>query len=114
MLSRVFSASLIGIEAALVRVEGDLSHGLSSFAAVGRPASAVRGSRDRVRAALTNSGFDFPLDRRITVNLAPADVRKEGVSFDLAIALGLLAATGAVKLDRLPGLLVAGELALDG
>jgi magnesium chelatase family protein len=113
MLARVHSACLTGIEAALVRVEVDVSHGLSLFATVGRPDSAVRESRDRVRAALVNSGFKFPLDR-ITVNLAPADMPKQGVSFDLPIALGLLAAVGAVKRDRLDGLLVAGELALDG
>jgi magnesium chelatase family protein len=113
MLGRVFSASLTGIEAALIRVEVDVTHGLPAFATVGLPDPAVRESRDRVRAALQNSGFGFPHDR-ITVNLAPADVRKEGVSFDLAIALGLLVAIGAVKRDRLDGLLVAGELALDG
>jgi magnesium chelatase family protein len=113
MLARVFSACLAGIEAALVRVEVDVSRGLPAFATVGRPDPAVRESRDRVRAALRNSGFGFPLER-ITVNLAPADLRKEGVSFDLAIALGLLAAAGAVKTEPLRTLLVAGELALDG
>jgi magnesium chelatase family protein len=113
MLARVFSACLTGIEAALVRVEVDVSRGLPAFATVGRPDPAVRESRDRVRAALRNSGFAFPHDR-ITVNLAPADLRKEGVSFDLPIALGLLAAAGSVKPDRLGGFLVVGELALDG
>ncbi|MGH7266875.1 MAG: YifB family Mg chelatase-like AAA ATPase [Candidatus Rokuibacteriota bacterium] len=114
MLARVFSACLTGVEAALVRVEVDVSHGLPSFATVGLPDPAVRESRDRVRTALCNSGFAFPKDRRITVNLAPADLRKEGVSFDLPIALGLLAAAGAVRAERLAGLLVAGELTLDG
>ncbi|MBI3456434.1 MAG: YifB family Mg chelatase-like AAA ATPase [Candidatus Rokubacteria bacterium] len=113
MLARVFSACLTGIEAAFVRVEVDVSHGLPTFATVGLPDPAVRESRDRVRAALRNSGFAFPQDR-ITVNLAPADLRKEGVSFDLPIALGLLAAAGSVKPDRLRTLLVVGELALDG
>jgi magnesium chelatase family protein len=113
MLARVFSAALAGIEAALVRVEVDVSHGLPSFATVGLPDPAIRESRDRVRAAIRNSGFVFPQDR-VTVNLAPADLRKEGVSYDLPIALGLLAATGAIKRDRLGTLLVAGELALDG
>jgi magnesium chelatase family protein len=113
MLARVFSACLAGVEAALVRVEVDVSQGLPAFATVGLPDPAVRESRERVRTAIRNSGFAFPLDR-VTVNLAPADVRKEGVSFDLAIALGLLAATGAVKPDRLARLLVVGELALDG
>ncbi len=113
MLARVFSACLSGVEAALVRVEVDVSHGLPTFTTVGLPDPAIRESRDRVRAALRNSGFTFPQDR-ITVNLAPADLRKEGVSFDLPIALGLLAAAGALKRERLDGLLVAGELALDG
>jgi magnesium chelatase family protein len=113
MLARVFSACLAGVEAALVRVEVDVSQGLPTFATVGLPDPAVRESRERVRTAIRNSGFAFPLER-VTVNLAPADVRKEGVSFDLPIALGLLAATGAVKADRLGQLLVVGELALDG
>lgn len=113
MLARVLSACLAGIEAAVVRVEVDVSHGLPTFATVGLPDAAVRESRDRVRTAIRNSGFEFPVER-ITVNLAPADLRKEGASFDLPIALGLLAATGAVRGERLAGLLVAGELALDG
>jgi magnesium chelatase family protein len=113
MLARLYSACLAGVEAALVRVEVDVSQGLPMFATVGLPDPAVRESRERVRTAIRNSGFAFPLER-VTVNLAPADVRKEGVSFDLPIALGLLAATGAVKADRLARLLVVGELALDG
>jgi magnesium chelatase family protein len=112
MLARVFSACLAGVEAALVRVEADVSQRLPTFATVGLPDPAVR-ERERVRTAIRNSGFAFPLEP-VTVNLAPADVRKEGVSFDLPIALGLLAATGAVKRERLARLLVVGELALDG
>jgi magnesium chelatase family protein len=113
MLARVTSACLAGIEAALVRVEVDVTPGLPAFATVGLPDPVVRESRERVRSALKNSGFDFP-QKRITVNLAPADLRKEGVSFDLPIALGLLAATGALAPERLEGFLVAGELGLDG
>jgi magnesium chelatase family protein len=113
MLARVVSACLTGIEAALVRVEVDVSDGLPSYATVGLPDPAIRESRDRVRVAVRNSGFDFP-HAKITVNLAPADLRKEGVSFDLPIALGLLAATAGLPRERLGGLLVAGELALDG
>ncbi len=113
MLARVVSACLTGIEAALVRVEVDVSHGLPNFATVGLPDPVVRESRDRVRTAIRNSGFTFPADR-VTVNLAPADLRKEGVSFDLPIALGLLAAAGGIKPERMQGLLVVGELALDG
>jgi magnesium chelatase family protein len=109
----VHSACLGGVEATLVRVEVDVTHGLPLFATVGLPDAAVRESRERVRAAVRNSGFSFPL-HRITVNLAPADLRKEGVSFDLPIALGLLAATGAIRAEPLGGCLVAGELALDG
>jgi magnesium chelatase family protein len=113
MLARVVSACLAGIEAALVRVEVDVSDGLPSYATVGLPDPAIRESRDRVRVAVRNSGFDFP-HAKITVNLAPADLRKEGVSFDLPIALGLLAATAGLPRERLGSLLVAGELALDG
>jgi magnesium chelatase family protein len=113
MLARVLSACLAGVEAALVRVEVDVSQGLPTYATVGLPDTAVRESRERVRTAIRNSGFAVPLER-VTVNLAPADVRKEGVSFDLPIALGLLAATGVVKPERLARLLVVGELALDG
>jgi magnesium chelatase family protein len=113
VLARVVSACLSGIEAALVRVEVDVAGGLPTFTTVGLPDAAVRESRDRVRAALRHSGFDYP-QARITVNLAPADLRKEGVSFDLPIALGLLAATGALKSEPLESVLVAGELGLDG
>ena len=113
MLARILSASLHGVQARLVHVEVDVASGLPAFATVGLPDSAVRESRDRVRAAIKNGGFDFPNDR-ITVNLAPADVRKEGAAFDLPIALGLLAAIGAVPRPSLESVAVVGELALDG
>ena len=113
MLARVLSASLHGVQARLVHVEVDVASGLPAFATVGLPDSAVRESRDRVRAAIKNGGFEFPSDR-ITVNLAPADVRKEGAAFDLPIALGLIAATGAVAPAQVEGVAVVGELALDG
>ncbi len=113
MLARVLSAALIGVEAVLVRVEVDVTSGLPAFTTVGLPDSAVRESRERVRTAIRNAGFAFPSDR-ITVNLAPADIRKEGASFDLPIALAILAATGAVKSPRPDPLAVVGELALDG
>jgi magnesium chelatase family protein len=112
VLARVFSAALIGVEAVLVRVEVDVTGGLPVFTTVGLPDSAVRESRERVRTAIRNAGFAFPNDR-ITVNLAPADIRKEGASFDLPIALGILDATGALGGRREP-LVVVGELALDG
>ena len=112
MLAHVLSAALLGIEAVLVRVEVDVSSGLPAFTTVGLPDSAVRESRERVRTAIRNAGFGFPSDR-ITVNLAPADLRKEGTSFDLPIALGILAATGLLKRRDEP-FAVVGELALDG
>ena len=113
MLARVLSAALVGVEAALVRVEVDVAPGLPAFTTVGLPDSAVRESRERVRTAIRNAGFPFPSDR-ITVNLAPADLRKEGASFDLPIALGILAATGTVTSGRIGPFAVVGELALDG
>jgi magnesium chelatase family protein len=113
VLARVLSAALVGVEAALVRVEVDVASGLPTFTTVGLPDSAVRESRERVRSAIRNAGFAFPADR-ITVNLAPADLRKEGASFDLPIALGILSATGAVRGPDPGTFTVVGELALDG
>jgi magnesium chelatase family protein len=112
VLARVLSAALLGVEGVLVRVEVDVASGLPAFTTVGLPDSAVRESRERVRTAIRNAGFPFPSDR-ITVNLAPADLRKEGASFDLPIALGILAATGLLKRREDP-FVVVGELALDG
>src|SRR5439155_9154937 len=111
MLAHVLSAALVGVEAALVRVEVDVTPGLPAFNAVGLPDSAVRESRERVRTAIRNAGYAFPNDR-ITVNLAPADIRKEGTSFDLPIALGILEATGVVQDGRIGSFAVVGELAL--
>jgi magnesium chelatase family protein len=113
VLARILSAALVGVEAALVRVEVDVTPGLPAFTTVGLPDSAVRESRERVRTAIRNAGFPFPADR-ITVNLAPADLRKEGASFDLPIALAILAATGAVTSRQIGPFAVVGELALDG
>ena len=113
MLAHVLSAALSGVEAVLVRVEVDVMKGLPQYATVGLPDSAVRESRERVRSAIRNTGFTYP-DDRITVNLSPADIRKEGAAFDLPIALGILAATGSVRQDGLDTFAVVGELALDG
>jgi len=113
MLARVRSATLRGIEAAFVSVEVDVVSGLPSFTTVGLPDSTVRESRDRIRAAIRNAGFEFPLER-ITVSLAPADLRKEGPALDLPMALGLLAAMGLVKKEALERCLVLGEISLDG
>jgi len=109
---KVRSSSLLGIDSYPVEVEVDISTGLPSFTIVGLPDTAVQEARERVRSAIKNSGFDFPA-RRITVNLAPADIRKEGPSFDLPIALGILSGTGVVP-EPPRDFLFIGELSLDG
>ena len=114
MLSIVLSASIIGIDAHPVEVEVDItSRGLPHFSMVGLPDTAVKESRDRVRAALKNIGFHFPL-KQITVNLAPADLKKEGSCFDLPIAIGIAAAEGVFDPASVEGYLFTGELSLDG
>ncbi len=113
MLARINSAAVLGIDAYSVQVEVDISRGLRSFIIVGLPDAAVRESRERVESAIRNSGFEFPLER-ITVNLAPADIRKEGPSFDLPIALGILVATGQASIEDLDESVLIGELSLDG
>jgi magnesium chelatase family protein len=113
MLASLRSAAVFGVEAYSVHVEVDVSFGLPGFTMVGLPDPSVRESRDRVRSAIRNSGFEFP-PHRITVNLAPADVRKGGSSFDLPIALGILAATGVVGRREIDDVVVLGELSLDG
>jgi magnesium chelatase family protein len=114
MLATSLTAAVLGIDAHIVRVEADTSSGFPRFAMVGLPDSAVKESEARVRAALRNCGIEFKWDRRITVNLAPAGLRKFGSSYDLAVALGLLAADGAFPLPGLARLMLVGELALDG
>ncbi len=113
MLATLQSATVFGVEACGVQVEVDVSFGLPAFTMVGLPDASVRESRDRVRSAIRNSGFEFP-PHRITVNLAPADVRKAGAAFDLPIALGILAASGVVRRRQIDDLVVLGELSLDG
>ena len=113
MLSRIYGASLHGIEALKVAVEVDIASGLPEMAMVGLPEGAVRESRVRVRAALRNCGYPFP-PQRITINLAPADVKKEGSGYDLPMAMGIVAAQGAVQSSRLSDYLLLGELSLDG
>jgi magnesium chelatase family protein len=113
MLAQVRSYALYGLDAVPVTVEVDVSPGLPSYALVGLPDKAVEESRERVRAALKNAGFPYP-QARVVVNLAPAELKKEGSQFDLPIALGLLAAQGVVPLEALSPLAVAGELGLDG
>ncbi|MBQ9358753.1 MAG: YifB family Mg chelatase-like AAA ATPase [Abditibacteriota bacterium] len=113
MLAKVFSAAVNGIEVNEVVVEIDCSPGMPEFKLVGLPDAAVKESIERVKAAIRNSGFDFP-PRRITINLAPADIRKEGPSFDLPIAAAVLAATGQAPMENLEDFAILGELALDG
>jgi magnesium chelatase family protein len=113
MLATAQTFTLDGIAARPVRVEVDVHRGLPAFSVVGLPDTAVREARERVRAALANCGFDFPL-QRIVANLAPASLRKAGPGLDLPIAVALLVASGQLEWDRLPRLVMAGELALDG
>lgn len=113
MISKVSTATVYGIDGIKIDVEVDISYGLPAFSIVGLPETSVRESKERVRAAIKNSGFEFPNDR-ITINLAPADVRKEGSSFDLPIAIGVLTAMGIMKEEDVRGYLIAGELSLDG
>lgn len=113
MYSQLFSATVYGIDAFRVEIETHLDNALPNFTIVGLPDSAVKESRERVTAAIKNSDFIFP-NKKITVNLAPADIKKEGSAFDLPIAIGLLASTGVVDKDNLADCIILGELALDG
>ncbi|MDE2968608.1 MAG: magnesium chelatase, partial [Chloroflexota bacterium] len=112
MLAKVYTCAVLGLEGRIIEVEVDISPGLPSVTVVGLGDKAVQESRERVRAAVRNCGCDFPL-RRVTVNLAPADLRKEGPAYDLAIAVGVLLSTGQVSAD-LSDTALLGELALDG
>ncbi len=113
MLSKVLSSAVLGIDAYLVEVEVDIASGLPCFTTVGLPEAAVKESRERVKSAIQNSGYRFP-DDRITVNLAPAHIKKDGTGFDLPMALGILAATRHFPAESLDAFLVMGELSLDG
>jgi len=113
LYSRILSAAVQGIDAYIVKVEVHLDSALPTYTTVGLPDSAVRESKERVNAAIKNSGFLFP-QKRITVNLAPTAIKKEGAAFDLPIALGILAATGQLSTDKLGKMVFLGELALDG
>ena len=113
MLATVLSSAMLGIDAYIVKVEVDVAGGMPSFSTVGLPDNAIKESRDRVTAAIKNSGFYFP-PTRITANLAPADIRKAGSAFDLPIAIGVMAATNQVDLSKLENVIILGELALDG
>jgi magnesium chelatase family protein len=113
MIARVLSSAVIGIDAYIVEVEVDISQGLPAFSTVGLPEGAVRESKERVRTSIKNSGYHFPSDR-ITVNLAPADTKKEGTAFDLPMAIGILTATGVIPENTGKRYLIMGELSLDG
>ena len=113
MLAKVLSSAVIGIDAYLIEVEVDIMQGLPTFTTVGLPEASVKESKERVKSAINNSGFVFP-DDRITVNLAPANIKKEGTGFDLPIALGILAATNIISQEVISKYLVLGELSLDG
>ncbi|MFA5858259.1 MAG: YifB family Mg chelatase-like AAA ATPase [Elusimicrobiota bacterium] len=113
MLSHVYTSTVVGIDGCMVKVELDISTGLPSFSIVGLPDTAVKESRDRVTSALRNTGYDFPI-KRITVNLAPADIRKAGAAYDLPIAIGILSATEQINSSALNDYILIGELSLDG
>ncbi len=113
MISKILSSAVFGVDAYLVEVEVDIAFGFPQFSTVGLPEGAVKESKERVKAAVKNCGYDFP-QKRITVNLAPADIKKEGSAFDLPIAIGILAATGVADTDKLGNYIILGELSLDG
>jgi magnesium chelatase family protein len=113
MLAKVYSYGICGLDAYPVTIEVDISRGLPATVIVGLPDSAIKESKERVRSAIRNSGFKYG-PKRITINLSPADVKKEGPSFDLAMALGILAATEQINSFRLDQFAVLGELSLDG
>ena len=113
MLAKVFSFGLFGIEPYPIAIEVDVSWGLPAVTLVGMADTAIRESKERVKSAIKNSGFDWP-NERITVNLAPSDIKKEGACFDLAIALGILAASGQINNAALKDYAFLGELSLDG
>jgi magnesium chelatase family protein len=113
MLAKVHSLGIIGIEATVTEIEVDVASGLPAVSIVGLPDSAIKESKERVRAGIKNSGFSYPADK-ITINLAPANIKKEGSSFDVAIALGILAASGQIEPGLLKNAFFAGELSLNG
>lgn len=113
MLAKVNSAAVMGIDAYPIDVEVDVANGMPTFSVVGLPDTSIRESRVRIRSAIKNSGFTFP-DGKISVNLSPAGIKKEGAGFDVPVAIGILAATGFIKQEELDGLFLCGELSLNG
>lgn len=113
MFASVLSAAILGIEVRPVQVEADVSNGLPSFTMVGFPSAQVKEAQDRVRTALKNNGFQFP-PKKITVNLAPADMKKEGAGFDMPVAAAVMAAFEMIKPQVLEGVMMSGEISLNG
>lgn len=113
MTVKIHTASLLGIEGSIISVEVDISNGLPCFNIVGLADTSVKESKERVRAAIVNSGYDFPVSK-ITINLAPADLKKEGSHFDLPIAIGIMIATNQIKFSEHDNFIFVGELSLDG
>jgi magnesium chelatase family protein len=113
MISKVFTSATYGVSAYVIEVETHLDKNIPGFSIVGLPDNAVRESRERIIAAIRNSGYEFPL-RKITINLAPADIRKEGSAFDLSMAIGILTSSGAIGAGAVGTMVMLGELALDG
>ncbi|MGL4284068.1 MAG: magnesium chelatase domain-containing protein, partial [Eubacterium aggregans] len=111
MLSRVFGCGLLGVDGFMITVETDVANGLPVYAVVGLPDAGIRESKERVYAALKNSGFHYPM-QRITINLAPADFKKEGSAFDLPIAIGLLLSSEQIEVVDIEDYLIVGELSL--
>src|SRR5688572_1316812 len=112
MLVKTYGSAVFGIDATTITIEVNIAVGVN-FILVGLPDNAVKESHQRIKAALRNNGFHYP-GKEITVNMAPADIRKEGSTFDLAIAIGLLAASGQMQSERLEKYILLGELSLDG
>jgi len=112
MLIKTYGSAVFGVNAATITIEVNVDRG-AQLAIVGLPDSAIKEAQQRIRAALSNSGYELPI-RNITINMAPADLRKEGTAYDLPLAVGLLAATGAFSSDRLEHYILMGELSLDG
>ncbi|MCX7727481.1 MAG: hypothetical protein N2053_11615, partial [Chitinispirillaceae bacterium] len=113
MLAKIRSMAVLGIDAYEIEIEADISEMLPSFTIVGLPDGAIRESRERGMSAIKNCGFEFP-SRKVTINMAPADVKKEGSAFDLPIALGLLMASSQISLKEVEKYIILGELSLDG
>ena len=113
MFASVLSASILGMEVCPIQVEADVSDGLPSFTMVGYPSAQVKEAQDRVRTALRNNGISLP-PKRVTVNFVPADIKKEGAGFDIPVAAAVLSAAGILHPSLLEGVMLAGEISLNG